>query len=98
MHTQFARSSELSNINGTRTDRLISILNNVGADHYISGPSAKDYVEKEKFENAGIELEYMSYNYPVYDQLYPPFEPRVSIIDLLFMQGKNSLKYITQTK
>ena len=97
-HTQFIRSSELSNIEGTRTDRLISILKNVGADHYISGPSAKDYIEKEKFSDAGIDLEYMSYDYPEYDQLHPPYEPQVSIIDLLFMQGTNSLKFITEAE
>ena len=94
-HTQFVRSSELSNVEGTRTDRLISILKKVGADHYISGPSASDYIEKEKFNEAGIVLEYMSYGYPSYEQLYPPYEPHVSIIDLLFMQGTNSLKFIT---
>ena len=94
-HTQFVRSSELPNIEGTRTDRLISILQSVGADHYISGPSAKDYIESEKFEIAGIRLEYMSYDYPAYEQLHPPFEPQVSIIDLLFMQGFSSLKFFT---
>jgi len=95
-HTQFINASELSNIEGKKTDRLISILKKVGADYYISGPSAVDYIEKEKFADAGIALEFMSYNYPNYEQLYPPFESQVSIIDLLFMQGKNSLKFITQ--
>ncbi len=94
-HTQFMRSSDLPNIIGARTDRLISILKYVGADHYISGPSARDYIEHEKFEHAGIKLEYMNYVYPEYDQLHPPFEGQVSIIDLLFMQGGNSLKFIT---
>lgn len=94
-HTQFIRSSELSNIEGTRTDRLISILKVVGADHYISGPSAKDYIENEKFISAGIKLEYMNYDYPEYEQLNPPFEGQVSIIDLLLMQGRNSLKFFT---
>jgi hypothetical protein len=97
-HAKFVRSSELPDIEGTRTDRLISILKNVGADHYISGPSAKDYIEKEKFEGAGIELEYMNYDYPEYEQLYPPYESQVSIIDLLFMQGNNALNLFTQPR
>ena len=94
-HTQFIRSSEIPNIEGARTDRLISILERVGADYYISGPSAKDYIEKEKFENAGIKLEYMNYDYSEYEQLHPPFEGQVSIIDLLFMQGRNSREFFT---
>ncbi len=93
-HTSFLRSSEIDSIDGEKTDRLISILNKVGADHYISGPSARNYIEQEKFSAAGIKLEYMTYAYSEYEQLYPPFEPQVSIIDLLFMKGKDSLIFM----
>lgn len=93
-HTRFMRSSEISGINGQKTDRLIQVLQAVGATHYISGPSAQDYIEQEKFENAGITLEYMQYDYPEYSQLYPPFDPYVSILDLLFMTGSEAPQYI----
>jgi hypothetical protein len=93
-HTRFMRSSELVGIDGQKTDRLIQILQAVGAVHYISGPSARDYIEKEKFDSAGISLEYMEYNYPEYPQLYPPFDPYVSILDLLFMTGPEAPNYI----
>lgn len=85
-HTRFIRSSTLQ-VEGARTDRLIAILKNVGATHYISGPSARDYIEEEKFVSAGIGLEYMEYQYPEYPQLYPPYDPFVSIIDLFCMTG-----------
>ncbi len=93
-HTRYERSSQMPDIEGTKTDRLIAILKKVGADHYISGPSARDYIEAEKFEAAGIGLEYMEYNYPEYPQLYPPYTGQVSILDLLFMTGPASLDYI----
>lgn len=93
--TAFLRSSELQ-IEGQKTDRLIAILKAVGSNHYISGPSAKDYIESEKFERAGITLEYMSYEYREYPQLHPPFDPQVSILDLLFMTGSEAHKYIWQ--
>jgi hypothetical protein len=92
-HTQFVRSSEY-NAPGTKTDHLINVLLKVGADHYISGPSARDYIETDKFEQAGIKLEYMAYNYPAYNQLYPPYDPQVSILDLLFMTGPDALNFI----
>ena len=92
--TRFLRSSALPGITGARTERLIRILKQVGATHYISGPSARDYIEKEKFDAAGITLEYMEYNYPEYPQLYPPFDPYVTILDLLFMTGKNGINYM----
>jgi len=93
-HTSFMRSSEIKGIDGQKTDRLIQILQSVGGTYYISGPSARDYIEKEKFDSAGITLEYMEYNYPEYLQLYPPFDPYVSILDLLFMAGPEASNYI----
>lgn len=95
-HTQFLRSSELTDINGQKTERLIQILNKVGATHYISGPSAQDYIEKDQFDAAGITLEYIVYNYPEYAQPHPPFEPQVSVLDLLFNTGGRALDYIIQ--
>ena len=95
--TKFMRSSEITGIDGQKTDRLIQILAKVGAAHYISGPSARDYVEQDKFDAAGITLEYISYDYPEYPQLYPPFEPQVSVLDLLFNTGDRALDYIVGT-
>ena len=80
---------------GQKTDRLIQILTRLGADHYLSGPSARSYIEEEKFQAAGIKLEYMEYNYPQYPQLYPPFDPYVSVLDLLFMTGPEAPRYLT---
>jgi len=93
-HTRFLRSSKIDGVDGAKTDRLISILKKVDATQYISGPSAKDYIEDEKFAEAGIALEYMQYDYAEYPQLYPPFDPQVSIIDTLFMMGNDTLSTI----
>ena len=92
--TNFLRSSSLEGINGTKTDRLIQVLEAVGTTHYISGPSAKGYVEDEKFADANIRLEFMEYEYPPYEQLHPPYNPHITILDLLFMEGENALKFI----
>lgn len=92
-HTKFLRSSSLPHA-GEKTDRLISILKNLGARHYISGPSAHTYLEPEKFSAANISLEYIHYNYPEYPQLHGSFEPQLSILDLLFMVGPDASKFI----
>jgi hypothetical protein len=92
-HTQFMRSSEITGINGQKTDRLIAILKAIGADDYLSGPSAKDYIEPEKFSEAGIQLKYAEYDYPEYPQLYPPYDAFVSILDLIFMTGAQAVDY-----
>ena len=92
-HTRFVRSSELG-IPGYRTDRLVAITQHLGCDRYVSGPSARDYLDEPRFAAAGITLEYMQYDYPDYPQLYPPFDPKVTILDLLFMTGPDAPKYI----
>jgi hypothetical protein len=91
--TRFIRSSTL-NVAGERTGRLVSILQAVGCDHYISGPSAKEYLNERTLVDAGVTLEYMTYDYPEYPQVATPFDPHVSILDLLFMTGPEAPKYI----
>lgn len=91
--TRFVRSSEFG-IGGTKTERLISILRRVGADQYLSGPSARAYIEGDLFREAGIDLEYIRYDYPEYEQLHPPFDGAVSVLDLLFMKGPRAGAWI----
>lgn len=80
---------------GTKDDRLIDICRKLGANKYISGPSAKEYIHEEKFEEAGITIQYKEYTgYPEYRQLYPPFEHGVTILDLLFNCGPTAGQYI----
>jgi hypothetical protein len=93
--TRFLRSSELG-IHGTKTERLVSIVKHVGADHYLSGPSAKDYIDAALFRDAGVGLEYITYDYPEYEQLHPPYDPQVTILDLLFMKGPDAPSFIWQ--
>jgi hypothetical protein len=91
--TEFVRSSEFP-LNGRKTDRLLDVLERVGADHYISGPSARAYIAPEQFDAAGITLEYAAYEYPAYTQPHPPYEAAVSIVDTLFALGPAAIDNI----
>jgi WbqC-like protein len=71
-----------------RTERLVELCRQAGATTYVSGPSARGYLEAERFQAAGIELVFFDYSgYPEYAQLYPPFDHHVSVLDLLFAVG-----------
>jgi hypothetical protein len=94
-HTRFAKSSDFAT-SGAKTERLIGLLTAVGGTHYITGPAARNYMDESMFHSAGITTEYMQYDYPAYNQLYPPFDPAVSILDLLFMKGPETAQYIWQ--
>jgi len=80
---------------GARMDRLFDLLTKVGATHYISGPSARSYLDEARLAAAGIELTYKDYaGYPEYPQRFPPFEHAVSIVDLLCNVGDQAPWYI----
>ena len=94
IETDFVNSKDL-NTSGTKDDKLIEICQKVGANHYLSGPAAKDYIVKDKFEKAGIALEYKDYSgYPEYKQLWGEFNHFVSVIDLIFNCGEEASNYI----
>ena len=82
-------------VEGSKTDRLISLCKAANATHYLSGPSAQNYIEKEKFEAERIELEYVDYaGYPEYPQFHGAFDHQVSVVDLLFNTGKDAPRYM----
>jgi len=91
--TRFLRSSTLG-VTGDRMERLLGILKAVGGRHYISGPSARAYVDESMLRGAGISVEFMVYDYPEYEQLHPPYDPQVSVLDLLFMKGPEAPAYV----
>jgi WbqC-like protein family len=80
---------------GKKTDRLVSLCQATGATTYLSGPSARDYIDERVFEAVGISVEYMDYfGYPEYPQLYPPFEHEVTALDLLFNTGPAAPRFL----
>jgi len=78
-----------------KSERLLELCKTLGATTYLSGPAASDYLDASIFAEAGIGVEWMDYSgYPEYPQLFPPFEHGVSIVDLLFNEGKNALNFM----
>ena len=78
------------NIEGEKTTRIINICKKLNADTYLSGIGGKEYLIEEEFIKTGIKLIYQNFKHPVYTQVYPGFEPFMSIVDLLFNCGKES--------
>jgi hypothetical protein len=94
LRTRFGDSREYA-LAGQKLDRLLDLVVQSGATSYVSGPTAKDYIAPERFAHAGIELSWKDYiGYPEYPQRFPPFEHRVSVLDLLFNVGPEAPYYI----
>ena len=93
---RFVKSSEIGGLVGQKTDRVISVLDKLGADEYISTEGTKVYLEVDKFKQKGIKLYWYEYKHPVYPQINGDFIPYLSAIDLLFNTGERALGYIRE--
>lgn len=91
--TRFVLASSL-NVSGSSTNLLIDIVRNVGGNIYLSGRGGLKYQDEEKFSEHQIELVYTDFRHPVYPQLWGDFIEGLSIIDLIFNCGKDSLNYL----
>jgi len=79
----------------SKGERVIELLKKAGASTYLSGPAAKNYLNPDDFVKAGIELEWMDYSgYREYPQAHPPFTHAVSIVDMLFNLGPQTVEYM----
>jgi hypothetical protein len=94
INTEIRLSSEFE-LAEEKTQRLVNICKDLHITDYYSGPAAKAYMDESRFANETINVHYWDYsNYPEYKQLYPPFEHGVSILDLIFNEGPNSIQYL----
>ncbi len=95
LNTKFIRSSELPSIETKSTQALVDLCNIVKADIYISGSEGKNYLDTSLFDESKIELRFQNYKHPVYKQFNnPEFQPYMSIVDLIFNCGEESLNIL----
>jgi WbqC-like protein len=85
--TRLSRSTEYPTADEP-SQRLLDLCRALGADEYLSGPAARDYLDVDLFATAGVRVLWADYSgYPEYPQLGGEFEHGVSIVDLLFNTG-----------
>jgi hypothetical protein len=84
---RFERSSRMNGEKSGRQERLIEICAGVGGTTYLSGPAARAYIDPWRFADAGIDLRYISYNYPQYPRGDAGFIANLSIVDALAWLG-----------
>lgn len=94
--TQFLKSSQLSASSPDSSRRLLELCQEVGATHYLTGLSARNYLQEELFEQEGITVEFQKYRHPKYSQLWGDFIPYLSIVDLMMNEGSKSREILCQ--
>ena len=76
------------------TLRLVEICQTLDGDTYLSGRDGAKYMDLDTFHGHRIEIIFQDFNHPDYPQCYGPFEPNLSVVDLLFNCGPESLNII----
>lgn len=96
--TVISKSSDFSLPHG-KNDRLIYLVKKAKGDIYVSGNSAKNYLDLNVFANNEVSVEWYNYNHLIeYEQLWGKFENFVSVIDLLMNVGPKSKTHINLNK
>jgi len=94
IETSFRDSREYE-LSGSKGERLLCLLRKLGADEYVSGPAAREYIDVDAFEGNGIRVRWKDYaGYPEYPQQHGPFANKLSIVDLLMCCGDQAPDYV----
>jgi hypothetical protein len=92
--TPIVLSSELG-VSGSSVNRLIGIVHALGGNHFYEGSAGRKYIDEGLFEAEGISVSFQDYHHPKYPQLNGSFISHLSIVDLLFNCGPQSLGILT---
>lgn len=76
---------------GEKSDLVLNMCLALNADMYIFGAQGKDYADVNSFLKAGVKPVFQDYQHPEYSQQYENFSSHLSIIDLIFNCGPDSL-------
>jgi hypothetical protein len=95
-HTQFYRSSQIP-VSGRSSPRVLDVVRHFRGDVYVTGHGAKNYLDHEAFEAAGVSVRYMDYERRPYPQLHGSFDPHVSILDLIANCGRAGRRFIASS-
>jgi hypothetical protein len=75
-------------------ERLIEICKKLGSTHYIAGKGGKNYLDQQKWQEAGISVSWQAFDPDAlsYHQLGNHFLPSLSVIDSLFNIGADQTR------
>lgn len=93
--TRISWSMDYRPLKAGKTERLVDLCMRAGGTHYVSGPAARDYIEPQWFDAAGVSLSFFDYaGYPEYEQRFGKFEHGVTVLDLLFNVGPEATRFM----
>lgn len=91
IETPLVRASTLG-VHGKRTELLANICEVLGANEYLSPLGSAEYLlaEQNVLCQRRVDVAFQNYHHPQYHQVFTPFEPFTSVIDVIFNCGDQS--------
>jgi len=81
---------------GKRSELLVNLCRRLQAGYYLSALGSAGYLLEDlaQFSDAGIQVAFQNCEHPEYSQLFPPFCPYASALDLIFNEGERAMEII----
>ena len=80
---------------GEPSERLAALCAAAEGGEYVTGPSARAYLDEAAFARRGIAVRWFDYDgYPEYPQLWGPVRHDVTVLDLLFNCGADAPRFM----
>jgi len=100
IETQFTYSSELDLVGEPfeKTERVVNLCEKAGIDYLYDAKGAEAFLDKAMFEKAGIKIQFQEYTPQTYPQLYGEHIGYLSVVDMLFNIGPQTLDIIRAGK
>lgn len=97
INTKIVNLSSLD-VEGHKSELVLNICKEMGADCYLSGIGAKSYLYEDQFWDSGIEIKYMESKPPEYTQFHGEFIAGLSMLDMMMNCEKEDIvSYFTAT-
>ncbi|MDD5327090.1 MAG: WbqC family protein [Phycisphaerae bacterium] len=90
----FSSELNLAEENMDKSERIAALCEKVGITHLYDAKGAQEFLDTSRFADKNIAISFQNYEHPQYSQLFDEFIPYMSVIDLLFNEGQNSLEII----
>ena len=86
-------SSDL-NVELERDDKLVEICARLDATTFLANNGSKGFIDPSNFHSRNVSFVFQNYTHPTYDVANREFTPYLSIIDLIFHEGTNTLNTV----
>ena len=91
------RASDLNVEETDPTGRLVEICLRLGASAYLSGANGRNYLQVDRFREAGLALQFQAFDHPTYEQQFSGFQSHLSVVDALFCHGAERTRELIET-